>query len=120
MENRRGNRNHGLLGVEKAAIFFITLGPEKSAKVMKLLPEKMIEKITYEISNITKVEPAMREEVLKDFIDMNENYEYFKEGGVDYAREILTKALGAPVNKILVIVLEPLRISAVILASSTR
>lgn len=84
-----------LLGVEKAAIFFVTLGPERSAKIMKLLPEKMIEKITYEISNMTKIEPAMKEEVLKEFVDMNEKFDYFIEGGVDYAREVLTKALGS-------------------------
>ncbi len=93
-DKRRGIKQHELSGVEKAAIFFITLGPDKSAKVMKLLPEKMIEQITYEISNITKVDPAMKDTVLSEFVDMNEHLETFKEGGVDFAREVLTKALG--------------------------
>lgn len=96
MASRNSSRQaHELTGVEKAAIFFITLGPDRSAKVMKLLPEKMIEQITYEISNITKVEPTMRDEVIKEFVDMNEKFEYFKEGGVDFARDVLTKALGS-------------------------
>jgi len=91
----RSRTTHELTGVEKAAIFFITLGPEHSAKVMRLLPEKMIEQVTYEISNMTKVEPDMRELVLKEFVDMNDSFDYFMEGGVDYARDILTKALGS-------------------------
>lgn len=95
VENRKSGKSHEFSGVEKAAVFFITLGPERSAKIMKLLPEKMIEKIIYEISNITKVEPSVREEVMKEFIEMNEKFEYFKEGGVEYARDILTKALGS-------------------------
>lgn len=93
-DNRRHGRTHELSGVEKAAIFFITLGPEQSAKVMKMLPEKMIERITYEISNITKVDPQMRDVVLSEFVEMNESLETFKEGGIDYAREVLTRALG--------------------------
>lgn len=95
MDKRRDNKVHELSGVEKAAVFFITLGPEKSAGILKLLPLKMIEKITYEISNMSKVEPAVRNEVMKEFLALNENLEYFKEGGVDYARELLTKALGS-------------------------
>lgn len=95
MDKRRDNKVHELSGVEKAAVFFITLGPEQSAGILKLLPLKMIEKITYEISNMSKVEPAVRNEVMKEFLALNENLEYFKEGGVDYARELLTKALGS-------------------------
>lgn len=95
MDKRRDNKVHELSGVEKAAVFFITLGPEQSAGILKLLPLKMIEKITYEISNMSKVEPVVRNEVMKEFLALNENLEYFKEGGVDYARELLTKALGS-------------------------
>ena len=84
-----------LTGAEKAAIFFITIGPERSAKVMKLLPDKMIEKITFEISNLDKVDQAVRDDVLSEFKELNDNIEYYKEGGVDYARDVLTKALGA-------------------------
>ena len=95
MDKRRDNKVHELSGVEKAAVFFITLGPEQSAGILKLLPLKMIEKITYEISNMSKVEPVVRNEVMKEFLALNDNLEYFKEGGVDYARELLTKALGS-------------------------
>lgn len=84
-----------LSGVEKAAILMITLGPELSAKIMKLLPEQMIEKITFEIANITQVAPIVKDEILTEFIETQRASQYIKEGGLDYAREILTKALGA-------------------------
>lgn len=42
-----------LTGVQKAAILFITLGPEASSGILKKLPEGDIQKITYEIANIT-------------------------------------------------------------------
>lgn len=83
-----------LMGVEKAAILFITLGQELSSKILKLLPESMIEKITFEIANITQVEPVIKDEILTEFVETQRTSQYIKEGGLDYAREILTKALG--------------------------
>lgn len=84
-----------LTGVEKAAILFITLGPDLSSKVLKMLPESMIEKITFEIANITQVEPSVKDEILTEFIETQRASQYIKEGGLDYARSILTKALGS-------------------------
>lgn len=46
-----------LSGVQKAAILFITLGPDASSGILKKLPEADIQKITYEIANITSVTP---------------------------------------------------------------
>lgn len=83
-----------LMGVEKAAILFITLGQELSSNVLKMLPESMIEKITFEIANITQVEPLVKDEILTEFVETQRASQYIKEGGLDYAREILTKALG--------------------------
>ena len=52
------NRNKS--GVRKAAILLISLGPDTSAQILKLLPEFMIEKVTYEIANIEQVSPEER------------------------------------------------------------
>ena len=84
-----------LTGIEKAAILFITLGPDLSSKILKLLPESMIEKITFEIANITQVEPLTKDEILTEFVETQRASQYIKEGGLDYARDILTKALGS-------------------------
>ncbi|AAK80119.1 flagellar motor switch protein FliG [Clostridium acetobutylicum] len=83
-----------LTGVQKAAILFITLGPEASASIIKKLPEREIQRITYEIANISGVKNQYKQEVLQEFIEMNKAKDYIVEGGIDYARELLAKALG--------------------------
>ena len=81
-------------GVQKAAILFIALGPEASAGIIKKLPEREIQKITYEIANLTSINSEQKRSVLSEFIEMNKAKDYMLEGGFDYARDILSKALG--------------------------
>lgn len=81
-------------GVQKAAILFITLGADAAAGIMKKLHEPEIQKITYEIANITSVKSEHRVEVLNEFIEINKARDYILEGGIDYARALLGKALG--------------------------
>ncbi|PJI09866.1 MULTISPECIES: flagellar motor switch protein FliG [Clostridium] len=88
------NKEQKLTGVQKAAILFITLGPEASANIIKKLPEREIQRITYEIANISGVKSQYKQEVLQEFIEMNKAKDYILEGGVDYARDLLAKALG--------------------------
>lgn len=83
-----------LTGEQKAAILFITLGPEASSGILKRLPEKEIQKITYEIANITSVSSEQREEILNEFLQINKAKDYILEGGMEYARSLLSKALG--------------------------
>ena len=83
-----------LTGVQKSAILFITLGPEASSGILKKLPESDIQKITYEIANITSVTSEQREEILNEFLQINKARDYIIEGGMDYAKQLLSKALG--------------------------
>ncbi|HAE61903.1 MAG TPA: flagellar motor switch protein FliG [Eubacteriaceae bacterium] len=83
-----------LNGIKKAAILLIALGPEVSSQILRMLPDNMIQKVTYEIANIEYVEPYEREKVIGDFMDMASAREYILDGGLDYARNLLTKALG--------------------------
>ncbi|MCM8710970.1 flagellar motor switch protein FliG [Clostridium sp. SYSU_GA19001] len=88
------NRENKLTGVQKAAILFITLGPDAAAGIIKKLPESEIQKITYEIANITSVRSEQKEEILNEFIHMNRAKDFIIEGGIEYARVLLGKALG--------------------------
>lgn len=83
-----------LTGLQKAAILFITLGPEASAGILKKLPEREIQRITYEIANMTSIKAEIKSEILEEFIQMNKAKDYLVEGGMDYARDLLSKALG--------------------------
>lgn len=84
-----------LTGAQKAAILFITLGPEASAAIIKRFPENDIQRITYEIANITGVRSEQRQEILSEFIEMNKAKDYIVEGGLEYAKSLLAKALGS-------------------------
>ncbi|KMT21700.1 flagellar motor switch protein FliG [Clostridium cylindrosporum] len=87
--------NTKLTGVQKAAILFVTLGPDASAPIIKNLPEPEIQKITFEIANMPKIKRELRQEVLKEFVDLNKAKDFIIEGGFEYAKNLLSKALGS-------------------------
>ncbi|MDI6870347.1 MAG: flagellar motor switch protein FliG [Bacillota bacterium] len=89
-----GGRSKELTGKQKAAILLISLGPELSAKVFKHLREEEIEDLTLEIANLRKVEPELKERVVEEFRELFMAQEYIAQGGIEYAREILDRALG--------------------------
>lgn len=82
------------LGVRKAAILLIALGPETSSQILRLLPDSMIQKVTYEIANIDYVEATERDNVIQEFVEMASARRYIMDGGIEYAKDLLNKALG--------------------------
>jgi flagellar motor switch protein FliG len=81
-------------GKQKAALLLIALGPDIAANVFKHLREDEIEKLTLEIANQRKVTQEQKDKVLVEFHQMALAREYLSSGGIDYAREIIEKALG--------------------------
>lgn len=81
-------------GKQKAAIFLITLGPEVAAEIFKHLREDEIETLTFEMAKLDKVTPEDKEAVLLEFNELMMAQEFITTGGIDYAREVLEKALG--------------------------
>ena len=82
-------------GIRKAAILLIALGPDTSSQILKRLPNNLIQKVTYEIANIDYVEPEEKNEILQNFIDTVSARQYVLDGGFDYAKNLLNKALGS-------------------------
>jgi flagellar motor switch protein FliG len=83
-----------LSGEQKAAILLISLGPEISSDVFKQLKEEHVEQVALQIANLKKVSPPERDAVMEETYQLSMAEEYISAGGVDYAREILEKALG--------------------------
>lgn len=81
-------------GKEKAAMLLIALGPERSAEIFKHLKEDEIEQLTLEIANIRTLKPEDKEQVLEEFYQVCLAQEYIAEGGINYAKDVLEKALG--------------------------
>ena len=87
-------RQRKLTGRQKAAVLLIALGPEHAAQVFKHLRDDEIESITWEIANMPHVEPEVTHEVLEEFDQLALAKEYINQGGLEYAREVLEKAVG--------------------------
>ncbi|WP_371368968.1 Flagellar motor switch protein FliG [Sporomusa rhizae] len=88
-------QSNELTGKQKAAILLIALGPDISAQVLKHMREDEIEKLTLEIANQRKLSQEQKDKVLAEFHQMCLAKEYISNGGLDYAREVLEKALGS-------------------------
>ncbi len=81
--------------IQKAAIALISFGTEVSALVLKGMSDSDVEKLTIEIANLRDVSPELQEQVVKECHDIFIAREYISQGGVDFAREILDKAVGS-------------------------
>ncbi len=83
-----------LTGLQKSAILLIALGPERSANIFKHLKEEEIEELTLEIANTRSITPQVKDEVVDEFYQVCLAQQYIAEGGINYAKELLEKALG--------------------------
>jgi len=83
-----------LTGRQKAAIFLVSLGSDVSSEIFKHLREDEIEQLTFEIARLDKIEPEDRDRVLQEFQEMMMAQEFISNGGIDYARDVLERALG--------------------------
>ncbi len=88
-------KDEKIMGLQKAAILLIALGPERSALIFKHLKEEEIEDLTLEIANTKSVTPQVKEKVINEFYEVCLAQQYIAEGGIGYAKELLEKALGA-------------------------
>ncbi len=82
-------------GVQKAAILLIALGSDLSSRVLKQdFQQAEIEQLTHEISNMIKIPVEVRNAVLDEFMELQKARDYLMHGGLNYAKELLEKAVG--------------------------
>jgi flagellar motor switch protein FliG len=79
---------------EKIAILMVVLGNDVAAEVYKQLDDTSIELITLEIANLKKITPELKLEVMKEAQEILMAREFMAKGGVEYARDVLERALG--------------------------
>ncbi|GHU01682.1 flagellar motor switch protein FliG [Spirochaetia bacterium] len=82
-------------GRQKAAVFLVSAGSEVSSEIFKHLKEDEIETLTFEIARLETIEPEQKDSVLQEFQEMMMANQFISSGGIDYARELLEKALGS-------------------------
>jgi flagellar motor switch protein FliG len=84
-----------LTGQQKAALLLVALGPELSGLVLKNFRDDEIERITAEIFRVGQISPEQREKIIEEFYQTAMVQGYASSGGIEYARAMLEKAVGA-------------------------
>jgi len=79
---------------QKVAVLMVALGQENAADVMKFLTDYEIEEITHTITEIKYLPAELQDEILGEFEQHLLAGEYMSQGGVDFARGTLERAVG--------------------------
>lgn len=83
-----------LTGRQKCAILLISIGTEAASEIFRHINEKDVERLAVEIAQMKDVPSAVMETVIEEFYQMIMAQEYISQGGIEYAKKVLEKALG--------------------------
>jgi flagellar motor switch protein FliG len=88
--------------VKMAATLFVLMGEEMSAEVLRFLNEAEIEAISKEISNVGPISSEEGEKSAEELYQLLVANRFVSEGGVDYAKKVILRTLGAgPAKRIM-------------------
>lgn len=82
-------------GAQKAAVLLVALGTERAGEIFRLLPAEEIEKLSLEIAKATHVPSDVSHSVLREAAETVAAADHIAAGGVEYARGVLERSLGA-------------------------
>jgi flagellar motor switch protein FliG len=83
-----------LTGVQKAAVFLVSVGTTRAAAVLKGMRETEVTEIMAEIARLTDVDSDLVDGVLDEFRVTVEARRFIGQGGVEFARAVLESSLG--------------------------
>src|SRR6266516_7926053 len=81
--------------VKMAATLFVLIGEETASEVLRYLNEAEIEAISKEISNVGPISSEEGEKSAEELYQLLVANRFVSEGGVDYAKKIIMRSLGA-------------------------
>jgi flagellar motor switch protein FliG len=84
-----------LHGRKKAAVLLVALGPDRASEVFKHLHFEEIESLSLEMAKMQRVEPNMTTRIMEELAATVTAFDSIAAGGVEYAREVLEKAIGS-------------------------
>lgn len=84
-----------LTGTQKVAIVLMQMGPETASKVMGHFSDSEAEDIAAEIVRLSRVDPAVSEEVIAEFHEIAVSGRRATLGGRDFAAGLLESSFGA-------------------------
>ncbi|MGH2884460.1 MAG: magnesium and cobalt transport protein CorA, partial [Solirubrobacteraceae bacterium] len=81
-------------GRQKAAVLLVSIGTERAARVFERLRDEEIETLSLEMAKLQFLEPGVADGVIGEMAATVAAYDSLNAGGVEYAREVLERALG--------------------------
>ncbi len=79
---------------QKAAVVITALGADNAAFVYKHLNNDEVENLTFDVSSLPYLDAFTVDSVLNEFYELCLTQKVITDGGVEYARDVLTKAFG--------------------------
>jgi flagellar motor switch protein FliG len=83
-----------LSGASKAAVLLVQMGKEQSARVLRSLGESDVELVMAEIARLESIDPQTVSAVLREFHEIATARNYYLQGGLSFAEEVLIATLG--------------------------
>jgi flagellar motor switch protein FliG len=80
-------------GIKKSAILLLSLPQDEAAAILKRLPPEAMEEVSREIASLGEIQMTTRKDVFGEFYSLALANSYLSEGGLDYAKALLTKSL---------------------------
>jgi flagellar motor switch protein FliG len=93
-EDEDAPNEDGLTQQEAVAVVMVALGEEVSGEVMKHLSDYEIEEITQAIAGLKNVSVEVMDRIIEEFEALLMAGEWISQGGVDFARAALERAVG--------------------------
>lgn len=79
---------------QKAAVVITAIGADNAAYVYKHLNNDEVEGLTFDVSSLPYMDASTVDSVLNEFYELCLTQKVITDGGVEYARDVLTKAFG--------------------------
>lgn len=83
-----------IAGIDKAAMFLITVGEDASAQILQHLSEDEVQRVSQAVARLTNINSEQADSVLEEFYQMTIAQDYVVKGGVEYAKKMLINAFG--------------------------
>lgn len=84
-----------MTGRRKAATVLVSLGPDLSSRVLQHFKQEDVEDLVLEVLTIGAVADEVATQVVEEFYQKAVAYDRRAVGGLDYARDLLSRTLGA-------------------------
>jgi flagellar motor switch protein FliG len=81
-------------GADKAAVLLVSLGMDRAARVLAHMSDDEVEAAGLRMAQLAQIDSVTADAVLHEFVDRVQTSHSLASGGMEYANEVLTRALG--------------------------